>query len=193
MKTIGSTMRIARSQHDRHAGACRLRITGSSRVFCTTSAPSGKLLNRTRLATMDPMDRLRIDKWLWCARFYKTRTLAAEEIGKGRVDVNGQEAKPAREVKVGDTVAMRRDSVTRTVVVKGLSGTRSPAPVAQQLYEETAQSLRLREQAAQQRRDAPEPALSIEHGRPTKRGRRELDDAQRGWGDRWSASVDDDR
>lgn len=139
------------------------------------------------------MDRLRIDKWLWCARFYKTRTLAAEEIGKGRVDVNGQEAKPAREVKVGDTVAMRRDSVTRTVVVKGLSGARGPAPVAQQLYEETAESLRGREDAARQRRYAREPALSIEHGRPTKRGRRELDDAQRGWGDRWSASVDDDR
>ncbi|MGZ5269640.1 MAG: RNA-binding S4 domain-containing protein [Ramlibacter sp.] len=138
------------------------------------------------------MDRLRIDKWLWSARFYKTRTLAAEEIGKGRVDVNGQQAKAAREVKVGDTVAVRRDLVTRTVVVKGLSAMRGPAPVAQQLYEETADSLRAREAAAQQRRFAREPALSIEHGRPTKRGRRDLDEAQRGWGDRWSASVDDD-
>lgn len=141
---------------------------------------------------MEPMDRLRIDKWLWSARFYKTRTLAAEEIGKGRVEINGQEAKPAREVKVGDTVAMRRDAVTRTVVVKGLSSMRGPAPVAQQLYEETADSLKAREDAAQQRRLAPEPASSIEHGRPTKRGRRELDEAQRGWGDRWSASLDDE-
>ncbi|HYD76876.1 RNA-binding S4 domain-containing protein [Ramlibacter sp.] len=139
------------------------------------------------------MDRLRIDKWLWSARFYKTRSLAAEEIGKGRVSVNGQEAKPAREVKVGDTVAMRRDAVTRTVVVRGLSGMRGPAPVAQQLYEETPESLQAREQAAQQRRLAREPALSIEHGRPTKRGRRELDEVRRGgWGDRWSASIDDD-
>jgi ribosome-associated heat shock protein Hsp15 len=138
------------------------------------------------------MDRLRIDKWLWSARFYKTRTLAAEEIGKGRVAVNGQAAKPAREVKVGDTVSMRRESVTRTVVVKGLSGVRGPAPVAQLLYEETAESLKAREEAAQQRRYAREPALSIEHGRPTKRGRRDLDEAQRGWGDRWSASLDDD-
>ncbi|MFL6691729.1 MAG: RNA-binding S4 domain-containing protein [Ramlibacter sp.] len=138
------------------------------------------------------MDRLRIDKWLWSARFYKTRTLAADEIGKGRVEVNGQEAKPAREVKVGDTVAMRRESQTRTVVVKGLSNMRGPAPVAQQLYEETPESLKAREEAARQRRLAPEPSLSIEHGRPTKRGRRELDEAQRGWGDRWSASVDDD-
>ena len=138
------------------------------------------------------MDRLRIDKWLWSARFYKTRSLAAEEIGKGRVQVNGQEAKPAREVKVGDCVAMRRDAVTRTVVVRGLSNLRGPAPVAQQLYEETPESVAAREAAAQQRRYAPEPALSIEHGRPTKRGRRDLEQAKGGWGDRWSASVDDD-
>lgn len=138
------------------------------------------------------MDRLRIDKWLWSARFYKTRTLAAEEIGKGRVEVNGQEAKAAREVKVGDTVAVRRDSVQRTVVVRGLSNQRGPAPVAQQLYEETPESLKAREAAAQQRHDAPEPALSIEHGRPTKRGRRDLEQVQRGWGDRWSASIDDE-
>jgi ribosome-associated heat shock protein Hsp15 len=137
------------------------------------------------------MDKLRIDKWLWSARFYKTRTLAAEEIGKGRVAVNGQEAKPAREVKVGDTVSVRREAITRTVVVRGLSQVRGPAPVAQQLYEETADSIAAREQAAQQRRYAPEPAHAIEHGRPTKRGRRELDEAQRGWGDRWSASLDD--
>jgi ribosome-associated heat shock protein Hsp15 len=137
------------------------------------------------------MDKLRIDKWLWSARFYKTRTLAAEEIGKGRVAVNGQEAKPAREVKVGDTVSVRREAITRTVVVRGLSLMRGPAPVAQQLYEETAESIAAREQAAQQRRYAPEPAHAIEHGRPTKRGRRDLDEAQRGWGDRWSASLDD--
>jgi ribosome-associated heat shock protein Hsp15 len=138
------------------------------------------------------MDKLRIDKWLWAARFYKTRTLASEEIDKGRVEVNGQEVKPAREVKVGDHVSLRQAAVKRTVVVKGLSGVRGPAPVAQQLYEETAESVKAREEAAERRRYAPEPALSIEQGRPTKRGRRELDDAQRGWGDRWSASVDDD-
>ena len=137
-------------------------------------------------------EKLRIDKWLWAARFYKTRSLAAEEIGKGRIEVNGQEAKPAREVKLGDTVSLRQSSVVRTVVVKGLSHVRGPAPVAQQLYEETPESAKAREQAAEQRRYAREPALSIEQGRPTKRGRRELDDAQRGWGDRWSASVDDE-
>jgi ribosome-associated heat shock protein Hsp15 len=138
------------------------------------------------------MDKLRIDKWLWAARFYKTRTLASEEVARGRVTVNAQEVKPAREVKVGDTVALRQGTVMRTVLVRGLSGVRGPAPVAQQLYEETTDSIKAREAAAEQRRLAPEPALTIEQGRPTKRGRRELDDAQRGWGDRWSASLDSD-
>ena len=139
------------------------------------------------------MERMRIDKWLWAARFYKTRSLASEEIDKGRVAVNGQPAKPAREVKAGDTVALRREGLTRTVVVKGVSNVRGPAPEAQQLYEETPESLQERERAVEQRRYAREPALAIEHGRPTKRGRRELEEAQRqGWGDRWSASVDDE-
>ena len=138
------------------------------------------------------MEKLRIDKWLWAARFYKTRTLATDEVVKGRVEVNGQEVKAAREVKVGDTVSIRQGPVTKVVMVRGLSGVRGPASVAQQLYEETAQSQKAREQAAEQRRLSPEPAHSIEQGRPTKRGRRELDDAHRGWGDRWSASVDDD-
>ncbi|MCD6078018.1 MAG: hslR [Ramlibacter sp.] len=138
------------------------------------------------------MERLRIDKWLWAARFYKTRSLATDEIDKGRVAINGHEVKPAREVKVGDTVSLRREGQTRTVVVKGVSDMRGPAPVAQQLYEETPESLQERQKAADQRRYAREPALSIENGRPTKRGRRDLDEAK-GWGDRWSASVDDEK
>ncbi|HTH78102.1 MAG TPA: S4 domain-containing protein [Ramlibacter sp.] len=139
------------------------------------------------------MDRQRIDKWLWAARFYKTRSIAVEEIGRGRVQVNGQDInKPAREVKPGDIVSLRQGHVPRTVVVKGLSEARGPAPVAQQLYEETPESMKAREQAAEQRRLSPEPAHTIEHGRPTKRGRRDLDQAQRGWGDRWTASLDQD-
>lgn len=133
------------------------------------------------------MDSMRIDKWLWVARFYKTRSLAADEIGKGRVRVNDQEAKPARDVKAGDTVAMRQGRVTRTVVVLGLSQQRGAAPVAQQLYEETPESLRLRDIAKEQRRLNTEPAASQEQGRPTKRDRRSLDKA---WDDRWRASVD---
>ena len=134
---------------------------------------------------------MRLDKWLWVARFYKTRSLASDEIGKGRVQVNGQEAKPARDIKAGDTVAMRQGPVTRTIVVRGLSQQRGAAPVAQQLYEETPDSVRQRELAAEQRRLNSEPASSLEHGRPIKRDRRDMDKAQdKTWGKRWSASVD---
>jgi ribosome-associated heat shock protein Hsp15 len=135
------------------------------------------------------MERLRIDKWLWAARFYKTRALAVEEIDKGRVQVNGLVAKPAREVKPGDTVQLRQGSVQRTVVVRGISAQRGPASVAQALYEETPESIAERERAAEQRRLAPEPALTLTHGRPTKRDRRELGKAR--WNGRWSASIDE--
>lgn len=140
------------------------------------------------------MDKLRIDKWLWAARFYKTRSLATEEINKGRVQVNGQDAKPARELKPGDAVTLRQGPVTRVVTVRALSGVRGPAPVAQQLYEETADSVQARERAAEQRRYAPEPAMSIAHGRPTKRERRDLDEAasHSPWDDRWSAALPPD-
>ena len=134
-----------------------------------------------------PADKLRVDKWLWAARFYKTRSLAVVEIDKGRVRINGIEAKPAREVKVGDTVALRQGPVTRTLTVLRISNQRGAAPVAQQLYLETEESIALREQAAEQRRLHLEPASSQEHGRPTKRDRRTLD---KGWGSRWSAKAD---
>ncbi len=83
------------------------------------------------------MDKLRIDKWLWAARFYKTRSLATDEIHKGRVLANGQDAKPSREVKPGDTVTVRSGPIVRTVTVLALSDVRGPAPVAQALYAET--------------------------------------------------------
>ena len=137
------------------------------------------------------MDKLRIDKWLWAARFYKTRSLAVEEISKGRVRVNDVEAKPSREVKVGDTVALRQGPVIRTLVVRGISSQRAAAPVAQQLYEETAESQRLKALATEQHRMASDPAYSLEHGRPTKRDRRTLDKAQgKDWNSRWTASTD---
>ena len=134
------------------------------------------------------MDSIRIDKWLWAARFFKTRSLATEEVGKGRVQIAQQDVKPSREVRLGDTVVLWQASVKRTVVVKGISGTRGSAPVAQMLYEETAQSVLDRAQAAEQRRLHAEPALAIAHGRPTKRDRRDL---QKGLNARWSASIDD--
>ena len=90
------------------------------------------------------MEKIRIDKWLWAARFYKTRSLATDEIGKGRVEVNDQTAKASREVKIGDTVKLRQGDVTRTISVLALSDQRGPAPVAQQLYEETQECLAFR-------------------------------------------------
>ena len=139
---------------------------------------------------MNVTETMRLDKWLWCARFYKTRSLATEEIAKGRVTVNGQAAKPARDLRCGDTVALRQGPVARTVLVRALSGARGPAPVAQLLYEETPESIAARERAAEQRRLAPEPAAALQEGRPTKRDRRNIDRA-RDWGSRWSASLDE--
>ena len=137
------------------------------------------------------MEKLRIDKWLWAARFYKTRSLAMEEIDKGRVCINALEAKPSREVKAGDMVALRQGAITRTLRVRGISSQRGAAPTAQLLYEETAESLALRAQATAQRHLTSDPASSLEHGRPTKRDRRSLDKAQgKDWDNRWSASAD---
>lgn len=133
------------------------------------------------------MDSLRIDKWLWAARFYKTRSLACDEVTKHRVQINGQDVKPAREVKVGDTLTVRQGNIIKTIVVQGISAARGPAPVAQLLYEETPESIALRAKLAEQNRMAAEPAHSIEHGRPTKRDRRQIEHA---WDARWSASTD---
>ena len=114
------------------------------------------------------------------------------EIGKGRVAITDQTAKASREVKVGDTVSTRQGDITRTLKILALSDQRGPAPVAQALYEETPESIALREKTSLQRRLAREPALSIEQGRPTKRNRRELEKAKEvGWNNRWSASLDE--
>ncbi len=142
------------------------------------------------------MDRLRVDKWLWAARFYKTRSLASEEIDKGRVQVNGAVVKPARELKAGDRVQLRSGPVTRVVTVLALSAQRGGAPAAALLYAETAESLQTRTLQAEQRRLSPEPALSLAQGRPTKRDRRQAEAHTQqhnasGWGDRWSATLDD--
>jgi len=136
------------------------------------------------------MEKLRIDKWLWAARFYKTRSLACDDIDKGRVEINGVVVKPAREVKAGDSLQLRMGPVTRTVTVLAVSDKRGPAPVAALLYKETEESIRSRQLAAEQRRLAPEPALTLTQGRPTKRDRRDADKLRGdSWGNRWSASV----
>ena len=132
-----------------------------------------------------PDPRVRLDKWLWAARFYKTRSLSAEEIGKGRVSVNGQVAKASREVRLGDKVEFRQGIVARAIVVRGVSEQRGAAPVAQAMFEETAESIERRTQQALERKMNAEPSLGIEQGRPTKRDRRKLAD----W-NRWSASAE---
>ena len=132
----------------------------------------------------DEKDRVRLDKWLWAARFYKTRALAVEQIDKGRVAVNGIVAKPGREMHLGDKVELRQGPVLRTLRVEALSEVRGPAPVAQALYAETPESVAAREAAAQARRMGVEPSQAIEAGRPTKRDRRKLVE----W-NRWSASL----
>jgi ribosome-associated heat shock protein Hsp15 len=133
------------------------------------------------------MERFRLDKWLWAARLFKTRGLAAEEIGKGRVFVNGQLAKASRELHEGDLVDLRQPQVARTLVVKALSKLRGPAVVASTYYDETPESVERRLAEAARRRDQPEPASGLAGGRPTKRNRRDLAD----W-NRWSAAADRD-
>ena len=133
---------------------------------------------------------MRLDKWLWAARLYKTRGLAVEFIEKGRVQVNGQPAKRARELHAGDLLSLRQGAqgeIARELRVLGLSEMRGPAPVAQQLYEETPQSIAAREAAAKARPFVADPAQAIAQGRPTKRDRRELAQWQR-----WSASAEPD-
>lgn len=133
------------------------------------------------------MDKTRIDKWLWAARFFKTRSLATEAVNRGHVQIDKQDVKPARDVRVGDVLTIWQAQVQRTVEVMGISEQRGAAPVAQQLYAETPESMEKRAKAAEQRRLSPEPALAMEHGRPTKRNRRDL---EKTWGERWSASLD---
>jgi len=138
---------------------------------------------------MPDINSMRLDKWLWSARFYKTRSLAAEEIGKGRVQVNRAVAKPSRDIRKGDTITLQQGYLRREVIVLSLSMQRGPASQAQQLFEETQASLQAREQAAEQRRLAPEPAQSLGQGRPTKRDRRDIQQVHE-WNERWSASID---
>jgi len=118
-------------------------------------------------------EQVRLDKWLWAARFYKTRSLAASAVSGGRVHVNGARVKPGRIVTVKDELLINRDSMVMRVVICALSARRGPASVAQQLYEETEQSRQDRLQAAEQsrliRQPAPNPGT-----RPNKKARRDM-------------------
>jgi len=119
------------------------------------------------------MSAVRIDKWLWAARFFKTRSLASRACELGRVESNGQHVKPSREVHVGDLLKVKNDSGEFQIEVLALSEMRGPAPVAQTLYRETEASRELRLKLAEERKDMPRYETSTE-GRPSKRGRREI-------------------
>jgi ribosome-associated heat shock protein Hsp15 len=118
---------------------------------------------------------MRLDKWLWAARFFKTRSLAQQAIAGGRAQLNGERTKPAHEVKAGDMVVVRVQDWRWEVRVKALSERRGPAEEARKLYEETPESRAERERRSDLRRWGTEPAAALK-GRPTKRDRRLLDD-----------------
>lgn len=123
-------------------------------------------------------EKLRVDKWLWAARFFKTRALAAEAMETGKVQVNGERVKPAKAIAAGDTLTLRLGPYTHVVEVLALSGKRGPAPVAQKLYRETDESRARRAALAQELKAQPEP--SVLKGRPTKKDRREIEEFKNG-------------
>jgi ribosome-associated heat shock protein Hsp15 len=119
--------------------------------------------------------RVRIDKWLWAARFFKTRSLAVEAIESGKVLVAGDRIKPAKLIQTGDEVRIRLGPYEHIVTVRGISERRGPASVAVTLYEETASSVAARAKLSEQLRMAPPAFVFEEKGRPTKRDRREIE------------------
>ena len=120
-----------------------------------------------------PLTSLRIDKWLWAARFFKTRSLATEAIHAGHIKLNGNTVKPARELRLGDTLDLAIGDEKWTVEVLGLNDQRRPASEAQQLYAETPESHDRRAAAKEARRLAPAPGSDL-RGRPTKKDRRQI-------------------
>jgi ribosome-associated heat shock protein Hsp15 len=125
------------------------------------------------------VEGVRIDRWLWAARFFRTRSLASAAVAGGHVRVDGGRVKPAREVRPGDTLEVRTGAVRRTVVVRALADRRGPASAAAELYEETAESRQARERLARERRLARPPGSDL-GARPTKHDRRRLEAQRRG-------------
>jgi ribosome-associated heat shock protein Hsp15 len=130
---------------------------------------------------MQTNEQIRIDKWLWAARFFKTRSLAADAVAGGKIEVNGARAKPSRNVRPGETVNIRKGPFEWTVIVRGVAKKRGAAPEARLLYEETEQSLRNREAAAAQMKLERPPEFDLP-GRPSKKDRRAIQRfTKRGW------------
>jgi ribosome-associated heat shock protein Hsp15 len=124
---------------------------------------------------------IRLDKWLWAARFFKTRSLASDAISGGKIQLNGHRAKRAKLVHLGDEVRIRKGPFEQMVVVRGLADKRGPAKIAQGLYEETVDSLHKREMMAIQLKSVPGTSFKTK-GRPTKRERRDIERLKRGNG-----------
>ncbi len=124
------------------------------------------------------MEQVRLDKWLWAARFFKTRSAATEAVLGGRAHLNGARVKASKDVRVGDTIEVTVGTVRRTVLVTGVSDKRGPASVAATLYSETPESVAAREQRALERRLARPPGADL-GARPTKLDRRRLDGLRR--------------
>jgi ribosome-associated heat shock protein Hsp15 len=121
---------------------------------------------------------VRIDKWLWAARFFKTRSVAAEAVDGGHVEVGGRRVKPSREVRPGDALEIAKGPVRFAVVVRATAERRGPASLAARLYEETPESQAARRRAAEERRYASPPPGADRAARPTKRDRRRLEAAR---------------
>lgn len=128
---------------------------------------------------MNELNSVRVDKWLWAARFFKTRSLATDAVEGGRVLVNGLKAKPSKEIRSGDRIEVTIGDMKWELMVEGLSEKRGPAPEARKLYHETETSMAQRERVMENRRLHVEPSLEI-HGRPTKRDRRLMERWKRG-------------
>ena len=145
------------------------------RAMSASDAPAPARANTTVSAA-----RVRLDKWLWVARFFKTRSAAAQAVDGGKIDINGERAKRARLVQPGEIITVRRPPYEHHIVVRGLAEVRGPASVAATLYEETTASKLARETLAFQLKNAP--TLSFEGGgRPTKRDRREIQRVKHKW------------
>ena len=118
-------------------------------------------------------ERVRLDKWLWAARFFEHRSLATEAVDGGKIQLNGIRVKPAKDVKIGDRVDIQIADSRYTVIVRGIAEKRGSATIAQGLYEETPESIAAREAGHEERRLAATPGADL-HGRPTKRDRRQI-------------------
>ncbi len=131
-------------------------------------------MSRSQKSSSEQNEVVRLDKWLWAARFYKTRSLATEAIKGGKVHLNNQRVKPSHHAEVGHTVRIKKESIEQTVIIKQLSAKRGPAKVAQTLYEETQESIERREKQLQERKAMMAGMPQFQSRRPSKKERRKI-------------------